>query len=203
MPDGHKREADMKNPSMPIDAAFIPEGVKRCSFSLFLLWLMPILLLVCWGLYAAFLVLSRGIGMTHMDNYFAFGLWITFNLAIIALGAGAFFSGLLRYILNIDALKNITSLAVVLGFLCYTGAMMVLVLEIGQPLRSWFSFWHANVHSMLTEVIFCITCYLLVLIIEYTPLILENRKLNKNRFLHHLAHNLHVVMPIFAGIGAF
>ncbi len=27
----------------------------------------------------------------------------------------------------------------------------------GQPLRVWFTFWHPNVHSMLTEVTFCLT----------------------------------------------
>ena len=57
--------------------------------------------------------------------------------------------------------------------------------------------------SMLTEVIFCITCYCIVLILEFVPLILENRQLMKNRFIHALAHNFHVYMPIFAGIGAF
>ncbi|HKK32926.1 MAG TPA: molybdopterin oxidoreductase, partial [Desulfomicrobiaceae bacterium] len=41
------------------------------------------------------------------------------------------------------------------------------------------------------------------LIIEYVPLILENRKINQNRFCHHLAHNFHVYMPLFAGIGTF
>jgi molybdopterin-containing oxidoreductase family membrane subunit len=100
-------------------------------------------------------------------------------------------------------LKNIINLAVVLGFLCYTGAMLVLVLDIGQPLRAWFGYWHANVHSMLTEVIFCITCYCIVLIIEYVPLILENRMAQRVPLFHALAHNMHVAMPLFAGIGAF
>ena len=50
-----------------------------------------------------------------------------FDLAVIALGAGAFFHGALHYILNIKELKNIVNLAAVIGFLCYTGAMMILV----------------------------------------------------------------------------
>lgn len=116
---------------------------------------------------------------------------------------GAFFTGALRYLLNIDALKNIINLTVVVGFLCYSGAMLVLVLDIGQPLRAWFGYWHPNVHSMLTEVIFCITCYCTVLIIEYVPLALENRQLAKNKLAHAIAHNFHLIMPLFAGIGAF
>ena len=192
-----------KNYNLPADAAFFPEGVERCSLLRFLLHLVPIVLLGLWGAYAAFRVLASGLGVTALDDYFGFGLWIAFDLGVIALGAGAFFSGALRYLLNIDKLKNIINLAVIVGFLCYSGAMLILVLDIGQPLRAWFGYWHPNVHSMLTEVIFCITCYCLVLIIEYVPLMLENRQIVKNRFAHALAHNFHLIMPLFAGIGAF
>ena len=192
-----------KNYNLPADAALFPDGCERCSLAKFLGWLALVMIVFCWGLYAAFLVLSQGLGTTGLDDYFGFGLWITFDLAVIALGAGAFFTGLLRYILNIDPLKNIINLTVIVGFICYSGAMLVLVLDIGQPIRAWFGYWHANVHSMLTEVIFCITCYCIVLIIEYIPLIFEQKQINKNPLFHHLAHNLHVAMPLFAGIGAF
>jgi molybdopterin-containing oxidoreductase family membrane subunit len=187
----------------PLDADLFPDGCERGSLTSFLLWTGAIGLVLLWGLYAAFLVLGTGLGVTGLDDYFGFGLWITFDLAVIALGAGAFFTGLLRYILNIDPLKNIINLAVIVGFICYSGAMLVLVLDIGQPLRAWFGYWHANVHSMLTEVIFCITCYCLVLVIEYVPLILEQKQIGKNPLAHHIAHNLHVMMPLFAGMGAF
>ena len=189
--------------SKPLDAELFPEGCERCSLTKFLGWMSFLGVIFLWGLYAAIRVLGFGLGETGMDDYFGFGLWITFDLAVIALGAGAFFTGALRYILNIDELKNIVNLAAVIGFLCYTGAMMILVLDIGQPIRCWFGYWYPNVHSMLTEVIFCITCYCIVLILEYVPLVLENRKLMQKRFIRLLAHNFHVYMPIFAGIGAF
>ena len=35
-----------------------------------------------------------------MDNRFAFGLWIFLDLTVIALGAGAFFTGFLLYLLK-------------------------------------------------------------------------------------------------------
>jgi molybdopterin-containing oxidoreductase family membrane subunit len=186
-----------------MDAPLFPEGRIRCPLPRFLLLSALPALLVLWGLVAAFLVFARGLGTTALDDYFGFGVWITFDLAVIALGAGAFFTGFLRYILNIDPLKNIINLAVILGFICYTGAMLVLLLDIGQPLRVWFGFWHANVHSMLTEVIFCITCYCVVLMIEYLPLMLEQKQLNRIPLLRNMAHNLHLVMPLFAGLGAF
>jgi len=180
-----------------------PEGAQRCSLGKFLAWLGLLGLVFLWGIYAAVVILYNGLGVTGLDNYFGFGLWITFDLAVIALGAGAFFTGLLRYIIRIDELQNIINLSVIKGFICYSGAMLVLTLDIGQPIRAWFGYWHPNVHSMLTEVIFCITCYLTVLIIEFIPLVLEQKQINKIPFLHNLAHNMHVVMPLFAGIGAF
>lgn len=185
------------------DAKFIPEGVERCSTGRFLIWLAFLGLFLAWGAYAAFQILWNGLGVTGLDNYFGFGFWITFDLAVIALGAGAFFSGFLKYLLRIDELENIINLAVIVGFLCYSGALVILALDIGQPGRAWFGYWHANVHSMLTEVIFCITCYLIVLVIEFIPIILENRQLDKVPFLHHLAHNFHIHMPLFAGVGTF
>ncbi|MDR3640105.1 MAG: polysulfide reductase NrfD [Humidesulfovibrio sp.] len=186
-----------------MDRALFPDGVERCSFGKFALWMVFILAFFLFGLYAMLLIFAKGIVVTGLDNYFGFGLWITFDLAVIALGAGAFFTGLLKYILKIDQLKNIINLTVIVGFICYSGAMLVLTMDIGQPIRAWFGYWHPNVHSMLTEVIFCITCYCLVLVIEFVPLVLEQKQLNKIPFLHHLAHNMHVNMALFAGIGAF
>jgi molybdopterin-containing oxidoreductase family membrane subunit len=186
-----------------MDSKLFPEGTQRCSFGQFLIWLAVILGFFGWGLYAAVLVLYNGIGTTGLDNYFGFGAWITFDLAVIALGAGAFFTGLLKYILKIKQLEKIINLTVIVGFICYSGAMLVLTLDIGQPGRAWFGYWHPNVHSMLTEVIFCITCYCTVLIIEFVPLVLEQKQLNKIPFIHALAHNMHINMALFAGLGAF
>lgn len=187
-----------------MDRALWPEGVERCSLGKFLLWLGVCGVVFALGAYEAIMILfPDGLARTALDNYFGFGLWITFDLAVIALGAGAFFTGLLKYILDIKELEKIVNLTVIIGFLCYSGAMLILALDVGQPLRSWFGFWHPNVHSMLTEVMFCITCYLMVLTLEFIPNILENRKLNQIPLLHNIAHNFHYVMPLIAGIGAF
>lgn len=138
-----------------------------------------------------------------MSNIFAFALWIVFDLAVIALGAGAFFTGFLTYIIGKDELKDIINAAVIIGFICYSGAIAMLGIDIGQPLRGWFIFWHANVHSMLTEVSFCITAYFGVLAIEYLPVILGNRKLGVIREFHLFGHHLHHIMAVFAATGTF
>ena len=92
--------------SKPVDAELFPEGCERCSLTKFTGWMSILGVVFLWGLYAAVRVLGFGLGETGMDDYFGFGLWITFDLAVIALGAGAFFTGALRYILNIDELKK-------------------------------------------------------------------------------------------------
>ncbi|UCF85138.1 MAG: polysulfide reductase NrfD [Desulfobacteraceae bacterium] len=186
-----------------MDSALIPEGTKRCSPQLFLLWTLPWLALLAWGGLSAALCLLKGLNQTNMSNVFAFALWIVFDLAVIALGAGAFFTGFLTYIIGKNELKNIISAAVIIGFICYSGAMAMLGIDIGQPIRGWFIFWHANIHSMLVEVSFCITLYLMVLAIEFIPLILENRQLDKIREFHVFGHTLHEKMAIFAAVGVF
>jgi menaquinone reductase, integral membrane subunit len=190
----------MASTTLP-DGRWIARGAERTSLSQFLLWLTPWALLLVIGVYAAGLCLYYGLNQTNMDNRFAFGLWIFLDLSIIALGAGAFFTGFLVYILKREELKPILNSAVVLGFICYSGAVAILMVDVGQPLRAWFTFWHPNTHSMLTEVTFCISCYLLVLCLEYVPILLRNRQLRKVPSFLVFEHQLHKLVPVLAGVG--
>ncbi len=186
-----------------MDLPLIPKGVERCSLKTFAPWMFLWLLIMAWGLVSAFLCLYKGLNQTNMNHYFAFGLWIVFDLSVIALGAGAFFTGFLTHIIGKDELKAIINPAVVIGFICYSAAIATLGIDIGQPIRGWFIFWHANIHSMLTEVSFCITAYLGVLTIEYLPLILSNRKLNEVPEFNIFGNNLHHIVALFAAAGTF
>ena len=169
----------------------------------FALFIGTVGVVVLWGVYAMLLCWFKGLNQTNMNDYYGFALWIWADLAVIAIGGGAFFTGLLRYIFGKDVLKSIINYAVLIGFICYSSALLILGIDVGQPLRGWFIFWHANVHSMLTEVAFCLSCYFGVLTIEYIPLILENRQIDRVPFLHHLGHNMHEIMAVFAATGAF
>jgi len=186
-----------------MDLPLIPKGVERCSLKTFAPWMFLWLLIMAWGLVSAFLCLYKGLNQTNMNHYFAFGLWIVFDLSVIALGAGAFFTGFLTHIIGKDELKAIINPAVVIGFICYSAAIATLGVDIGQPIRGWFIFWHANIHSMLTEVSFCISAYLGVLTIEYLPIILSNRKLNEVPELNIFGNNLHHIVALFAAAGTF
>lgn len=185
------------------DRRWIERGAERTSLSQFLLWLAPWAVVLAVGIYAGGLCLYYGLNQTNMDNRFAFGLWIFLDLSIIALGAGAFFTGFLVYLLKRTDLRTVLNTAVVVGFICYSGAVAILMIDVGQPLRAWFTFWYPNTHSMLTEITFCITCYLLVLSVEYVPIFLRNRQLRKLPSFLVFERRLHKLMPVLAGVGAF
>jgi Ni/Fe-hydrogenase subunit HybB-like protein len=182
---------------------FIPRGVRRAPRRTFLALMSPWVILLAAGLYAVYLCLAEGLFHTNMDNRFAFGLWIYLDLTVIALGAGAFFTGFLLYILRRAEMAAVINSAVVLGLICYSGAVAVLMVDVGQPLRAWFTFWHPNTHSMLTEVTFCLTCYLCVLAVEYAPIVLKNRRLRKIGGLLAFEFEAHKIMPVLAAIGTF
>ncbi len=184
-----------------MDDRWIPRGVRRMPFRQFLIWIFPWVILLGIGAYAIYLCLAEGLFHTNMDNRFAFGIWIFLDLTVIALGAGAFFTGFLLYILRRHELKAVINSAVVIGLICYSGAVLVLMVDVGQPLRAWFTFWHPNTHSMLTEVTFCLTCYLVVLLIEYVPIVLKNRRLRQIPKFLVFEFQLHKLMPVLAGIG--
>src|SRR5260370_3248388 len=122
-----------------IDRGFITRGVQRCSTSKFLLWITPWTAMLIFGLYCAGLCLVKGLNQTNMDNRFAFGLWIFMDLTVIALGAGAFFTGFLLYILKKLELESVINSAVVIGFACHNGALAVLIVGVGQRLTTWFA----------------------------------------------------------------
>ncbi len=186
-----------------MDSALIPDGVKRCPIWQFGLAIAIVGAVLLWGVFAMLLVWIKGLNQTNMNNAYGFALWIWADLGVIALGGGAFFTGLMRYVFGKEELKYIINYAVLIGFICYSSALLILAIDIGQPLRGWFIFWHANVHSMLTEVAFCLTCYFGVLCIEYLPLILENKQVDRVPFFHNLSHNMHEIMVVFAATGAF
>ena len=103
--------------SATADRQLILRGLDRCSLPKFLLWIAPWTALLAVGVYAAALCLIYGLNQTNMDNRFAFGLWIFLDLTVIALGAGAFFTGFLLYVLKKTELKAVINSAVVVGLL--------------------------------------------------------------------------------------
>jgi menaquinone reductase, integral membrane subunit len=150
-----------------------------------------------------------GLGYTDMSNSYPFGQWIIGDLGLVALGGGAFSTGFTLYICRRKNCGPIINSTVLLGFLCYLFTMIYLFLDIGQPARFWFGYAYPNwgphifPNSMLTEVVWCLTLYFLILCVELTPVVLKHKILDKIPVLHKIGHTLHNIMWIFAAGGTF
>ena len=132
----------------------------------FLAWLGLLGLLLVIGLVSAVNVLLKGLILTDMSNTVPWGLWITVDLSSIALGAGAFTLSAVVYLLGLKRLQPIVRLAVFVGFIGYSAALLALVMDIGRPDRFWHPWVYWNIHSVLWEITWCITIYLAILLID-------------------------------------
>ncbi|MDR1243202.1 MAG: molybdopterin oxidoreductase [Deltaproteobacteria bacterium] len=184
-------------------SAIWPEGSTGCPLRIFLLRLTPFMALGVLGLVAAALIPDYGPGSTRLGGRFNFGFRAVFEFILVAFGAGAFFTGFLRYILDIRPARETFNLALVLGFICYTGALLMAFPGYGQPLRAWFTLKYANPGSMLTLAGFSFTLCALILCIQYSSLLLGCRTLAAMPPLARLRRNLRLFMPLFAALGAF
>ncbi len=181
---------------------------------LFPFWIGLVLLGLIIGIVGAFNVLRDGLQVTGLSNQVPWGLWIVVDLSSIALGGSAFIFGVIVYLLKIKRFEKIGRLAVLLGFLGYSTAGMVLLFDLGQPLRFWrpVAFWQP--HSLLWEITMCVVLYLTVLLAELLPVIVEHPVFQKNALIDRypmlekaaekladFAHWLHKLGPTFAVVG--
>ncbi len=174
----------------------------RLPFSrAFLIWIGFLAVLLAIGLYSAVRVLVDGLVITNLTDSVPWGLWITIDLSAIALGAGAFTLSAIVYIFGIKRLQPIIRLAVLVGFAGYTSAMLTLLMDIGRPDRFWHPWVFWNVHSVLWEVTMCITIYLMILVTEFAPVIVETKFFDRWPRIRALGHFLHRFTPFLAVLG--
>jgi molybdopterin-containing oxidoreductase family membrane subunit len=174
----------------------------RLPFSpAFLIWLGFLAVLLSIGVYSAITVFINGLYITNMSDSVPWGLWITIDLSAIALGAGAFTLSAIVYIFGIKSLQSIIRLAVLVGFAGYTSALLMLVVDIGRPDRFWHPWVFWNVHSVLWEITMCITIYLLILVTEFAPVMVETKFFERWPSLRKTAHFLHKLTPFLAVLG--
>jgi menaquinone reductase, integral membrane subunit len=164
-------------------------------------WLAFLALTLVIGLAAAILVFARGLTLTNLTNGVPWGLWITIDLSAIALGAGAFTLSAVVYLFGLKRLQPIVRLAVFVGFIGYTTALLTLVMDIGRPDRFWHPWVYWNIHSVLWEITWCITIYLLILIVEFLPVIAELKFFDRYPRLRRAAHRIHGAAPVLAVVG--
>ena len=145
---------------------------------------------------AGMLLLRRffyGIGaVTNVNDGYPWGIWIAYDVVIgSALACGGFAMALLVYIFNKGEYHPLVRPALLASMFGYTLAGMSVIFDLGRYWNFWHIFWprYAQVNSVMFEVAVCITAYILVMWIEFTPAILERfglaglrRKLNKTLF---------------------
>ncbi|HET7009537.1 MAG TPA: NrfD/PsrC family molybdoenzyme membrane anchor subunit [Anaerolineales bacterium] len=153
------------------------------------------------GLIAAYQVLTEGLVVTNLSDGVPWGLWITIDLSAIALGAGAFTLSAVVYLFGLKSFQSIVRLAVYVGFIGYTSALLTLVMDIGRPDRFWHPWVYWNIHSVLWEITWCITIYLTILMIEFAPVIAELPFFARWPVLKKIAHGIHRAAPVLAVAG--
>jgi Ni/Fe-hydrogenase subunit HybB-like protein len=137
-------------------------------------WIGMLGLCILIGLVSAFEVFWNGLFITDMSDSVPWGLWITIDLSSIALGAGAFTLSAVVYLFGLKRFQSIIRLAVFVGFIGYTTALLTLIMDIGRPDRFWHPWVYWNVHSVLWEITMCITIYLAIMLVEFAPVIAES-----------------------------
>ena len=174
---------------------------RRPPLTPFRLWVAGLVVLIVAGLVGAFYVLRYGLAVTNLTDQVPWGLWITLDLSAIALGAGAFTFSAVVYLLKVRRFEPVARLAVFIGFLGYSAAMMALVMDIGRPDRFWHPLIFWNVHSVLWEITWCVILYFTILLVEFVPTLVDSPAFDTRPRLRRLGHSLHRFTPLAAVFG--
>jgi Ni/Fe-hydrogenase subunit HybB-like protein len=75
------------------------------------------------------------------------------------------------YLLGLKQFQPVARTAVFIGLICYSVAMIMLLMDIGRPDRFWHGFVFWNPHSPLWEVTMCVGLYFTVLTLEVLPIV--------------------------------
>lgn len=174
---------------------------RRPIVTPFRLWMLLLTAMIIAGLVGAYTVLRNGLGTTNLSDQVPWGLWITHDLSAIALGAGAFTFSAVVYLFRVKRFEPIARMAVFVGFLGYSSAMLALAMDIGRPDRFWHPLVYWNVHSVLWEITWCVILYSTILAVEFLPILLDSPYFDNKPRLRSLGHKLHKFTPVAAVLG--
>ncbi len=135
-----------------------------------------------------------GLGaVTSINDGYPWGIWVVYDVVIgSAFACGGYSVALLVYIFNKGEYHPMVRPALLASLFGYTLAGAGVMLDLGRYWNFWHIFWpgYAQVNSVMFEVAVCITAYIVVMWIEFSPAFLEKfgmknvkRKLNKFLFL--------------------
>jgi len=185
----------MATPATSLPAPPVPLSRRSVVWMAFLLTCLVI------GLAAAYLVFTKGLVVTNLTDTVPWGLWITIDLSGIALGAGAFTLSAVVYVFRLSSFRSMVRLALLIGIIGYTSAMLTLLVDIGRPERFWHPWVYWNVHSVLWEITWAISLYLSVMLVEFAPVIAEISLFDRWPTIRRLGHRVHQATPALALVG--
>jgi len=133
-----------------------------------------------------------GLGsVTNLSDGYPWGIWIVVDVMIgSAFACGGFSVAMLVYIFNKGEYHPLVRPALLASLLGYTLAGAGVIFDLGRWWNIWNMYWpwSANPNSVMFEVAVCITAYIVVMWIEFSPVFLEKLGLKDvkkklNRFL--------------------
>lgn len=154
---------------------------------------------VFWTVMTAVLILRFTLGLgaaTAMSDAFPWGVWIGLLQSGVALAAGGFVIAATVHIFHIREFEQILRPMVLTAFLGYLFVALTLFIEVGRPQSLWHPLvmWQHN--SIMFEVAWCVTLYITVLAVEFSPAIFEH--LNMPRVVHAL--HVAAIPIVIAGV---
>ena len=144
-----------------------------------------------------------GLGaVTNLNDATPWGFWIGFDvMAGVALAAGGFVMAATVYIFGREKYHVFARPAILTAFLGYAAVATGLVYDLGLPWNIWRPMFNWQHRSVLFEVAMCVMLYLTVLGLEFLPVVLEHRLLQRPFFKKLLALLKKVtIVLIVAGI---
>jgi len=128
------------------------------------------------GLWLAYRRFTGGLGaVTNLSHKNPWGIWIGFDLLTgVALAAGGFTTSAAVYLFGMKKYHSAVRPAVLTGFLGYFFVVVALLFDVGRPWRLPYPFiMQQGPTSVMFEVALCVSLYLNVLFLEFSPIPLE------------------------------
>ena len=154
-------------------------------------------IIIILGLIVTALRFTKGLAtVTNLSDYNPWGIWIGFDLMVgVALAAGGFVTSAAVYLFGMKKYHSAVRPAILTGFLGYALVVLALHYDVGRPWRLPYPFIvQQGTTSLLFEVAACVSLYLTVLFLEFSPAALEWLGLKKVR---QLAIRFTLILTIF------
>lgn len=118
-----------------------------------------------------------GLGaVTNLNDGYPWGIWIAYDVVVgSAFACGGYAMALLVYIFNRGEYHPLVRPALLASLFGYTLAGVSVIFDLGRWWNFWHIFWpgYAQVNSVMFEVAVCISAYIVVMWIEFSPAFLE------------------------------